>query len=138
VGCWANELWHRRDELPPELWKELAKIDRRSYAPGTANVGRWITAAALWSLTTPERGKLTPRNWPAFHEYFVVEFARLVGSGAVTEFKNRPAQGTQFRPEWNHLVETGEFSPEEGQGRISAIGRQVNRGFRSRFGETLP
>ncbi len=82
-----------------ELWKAIAKIDRSSNAPGTANVGRWITAAALWNLATPERGKLTPKNWPAFHRYFVVEFARLVKeSGAVTEFKNRPAQGSQFKP----------------------------------------
>ena len=138
VRGWANELWHRREELPPELWRAIAKIDRSSNAPGTANVGRWITAAALWNLTTPERGKLTPKNWPAFHRYFVVEFARLVReSGAVTEFKNRPAQGSQFRPECNYLVEKGEFSPDEGQGRIATIGKKVNREFRSRFGESL-
>jgi hypothetical protein len=40
VGGWANELWHRRDQLPPELWRAIATIDRRSSAPGTANVGR--------------------------------------------------------------------------------------------------
>lgn len=142
VRGWANELWHRRDELSPELWSEIAEPDRHSTAPGTANVGRWITEAALWNLTTPKRGKLTPKNWPEFYQFYVVEFARLVGeSGAVTEFKNRPAQGTQFIPEWNYLVETDEFSPKEGQNRIATIGKEVNSvfsKFRHRFGETLP
>lgn len=150
VRTWANELWHRREELPPELWKDLARLQvvkKDSNLAGTENAGRWITGPSLWNFTSPARGEIgseTSATWQGFYQYYLMEFARLVReSGEVAKFSRKAGsdkggnQRRHFRNEWNHRVKTGEFHRRKEEPRIPRIGEAVDLVFRRHLGQTF-